>query len=43
MPDPYILTLTGFRRLTALVVWLPLVLKKLPLSLPILCTALGAA
>ncbi|MDF0544161.1 sodium:proton antiporter [Sphingobium sp. H39-3-25] len=35
--------LTGFGLLTALVVWLPLVLKKLPLSLPILCIALGAA
>lgn len=43
LPDPYILTLTGFGLLTALVVWLPLALKKLPLSLPILCIALGAA
>ncbi|MET0239756.1 MAG: sodium:proton antiporter [Sphingobium sp.] len=43
LPDPYILMLTGFGLLTALVVWLPLVLKKLPLSLPILCIALGAA
>lgn len=43
LPDAYILTLTGFGLLTALVVWLPLVLKKLPLSLPILCIALGAA
>ncbi|MBJ6123279.1 cation:proton antiporter [Sphingomonas mollis] len=35
--------LTGFGLLTALVVWLPLVLRKLPLSLPIVCMALGAA
>jgi len=42
-PDPYILILTGFGLLTALVVWLPLVLRKLPLSLPIVCIALGAA
>ncbi len=43
LPDPYILMLTGFGLLTALVVWLPLVLRKLPLSLPIVCMALGAA
>ena len=42
-PDPYILMLTGFGLLTALVVWLPLALRKLPLSLPIVCIALGAA
>ena len=35
--------LTGFGLLTALVVWLPLALRKLPLSLPIVCIALGAA
>ena len=43
LPEPYILTLTGFGILTALVVWLPLALRKLPLSLPIVCIALGAA
>ncbi|RYF18582.1 MAG: sodium:proton antiporter, partial [Oxalobacteraceae bacterium] len=43
LPDPYILTLTGFGLPTALVVWLPLALRKLPLSLPIVCIALGAA
>ncbi|WP_235512819.1 cation:proton antiporter [Sphingomonas sp. Leaf17] len=42
-PEPYILMLTGFGILTALVVWLPLVLRRLPLSLPIVCIALGAA
>ncbi|SOB80008.1 sodium/proton antiporter, CPA1 family [Sphingomonas guangdongensis] len=42
-PDPYILMLAGFGALTALVVWLPLALRKLPLSLPIICIAIGAA
>lgn len=39
---PYILALTGAGLLIALVAWLPLALKKLPLSLPIVCIALGA-
>jgi NhaP-type Na+/H+ or K+/H+ antiporter len=43
MPDPYILILTGAGLLVALVVWLPLALKRLPLSLPIVCIAIGAA
>ncbi|WP_236552717.1 sodium:proton antiporter [Belnapia sp. F-4-1] len=43
LPDSYILTLTGFGFLIALVAWLPLVLKRLPLSLPIVCIVLGAA
>jgi NhaP-type Na+/H+ or K+/H+ antiporter len=43
LPDPYILALTGFGVLVALVAWLPLVLKRLPLSLPIVCIGLGAA
>ncbi|WP_188715992.1 cation:proton antiporter [Paracoccus acridae] len=42
-PDPYILVLTGAGFLIALVAWLPLALKRLPLSLPIVCIALGAA
>src|ERR1700750_70893 len=42
LPDPYVLVLTGFGLLTTLVVWLPLVLRELPLSLPIVCIALGA-
>lgn len=41
-PEPYILLLTGAGLLIALVAWLPLALKKLPLSLPILCIAIGA-
>jgi len=42
-PDPYILVLTGAGLLIALVAWLPLALKRLPLSLPIVCIAIGAA
>jgi sodium/hydrogen antiporter len=43
LPDPYILVLTGLGLLIALVAWLPLALKRLPLSLPIVCIGLGAA
>ncbi|PVM88622.1 cation transporter [Caulobacter endophyticus] len=42
-PAPYILGLTGAGVLIALVAWLPLVLRRLPISLPIICIALGAA
>lgn len=42
-PAPYILALTGAGLLIALVAWLPLALKRLPLSLPIICIGLGAA
>ena len=42
-PDPYILFLTGAGFLIALVAWLPLALRQLPLSLPIVCIGLGAA
>ena len=41
MPDLYIILLTGFGLLIAMVAWLPLLLKRLPLSLPIICIALG--
>lgn len=41
-PDPYILILTGAGLLVALVAWLPLALKRLPLSLPIVCIGIGA-
>lgn len=41
-PDPYILVLTGLGFLVALVAWLPMSLKRLPLSLPIVYIALGA-
>lgn len=43
LPDPYILILTGTGLLIALVAWLPLALKRLPLSLPIVCIGIGAA
>ncbi|UZK67244.1 cation:proton antiporter [Sphingomonas sp. M1-B02] len=42
-PDPYILILTGAGVLIALVAWLPLALKRVPLSLPIICIGIGAA
>ncbi|WP_395332051.1 cation:proton antiporter [Novosphingobium sp. BL-8H] len=42
-PDPYILVVTGAGILVALVTWLPRALRKLPLSLPIVCIGLGAA
>lgn len=41
-PDPYIVVLTGLGALIALVAWLPLALKRLPLSLPIVCVVVGA-
>ncbi|MBZ9678688.1 cation:proton antiporter [Mesorhizobium sp. ES1-1] len=42
-PDPYTLILLGAGFLIALVAWLPLALKRLPLSLPIVCIGLGMA
>lgn len=42
-PEPYILVLTGLGLLIALVAWLPLALKRLPLSLPVVCIGVGAA
>ncbi|MEA1015282.1 cation:proton antiporter [Sphingosinicella sp. LY1275] len=42
-PDPYILILTGAGLLIAVVAWLPLALRKLPLSLPIVCIGIGAS
>ncbi|RYG87205.1 MAG: sodium:proton antiporter [Alphaproteobacteria bacterium] len=41
VPEPYIVWLTMAGVLIALVAWLPLALKRLPLSLPILCIAVG--
>lgn len=40
-PDPYAVALTGAGLLIALVAWLPLALRRLPLSLPIVCLAIG--
>jgi NhaP-type Na+/H+ or K+/H+ antiporter len=43
MPDPYIALLLGLGVIVLLVAWLPLALRKLPLSLSIICVGLGAA
>jgi NhaP-type Na+/H+ or K+/H+ antiporter len=40
--DPYILVLLGAGTLILLVAWLPMVLKELPLSLPMFCIGAGA-
>ena len=40
-PDPYIVFLLGLGALILLVSWAPLGLKRLPLSLAIICVALG--
>jgi len=40
--DPYAIALAGAGFLIALVVWLPLALRRLPLSLPIVCLLIGA-
>ncbi len=39
--DPYIVALVGFGLLILLVVWLPMLLQRLPLSLPIVCVGIG--
>ena len=41
--DPYIPVLLAFGVLVLLCAWLPLLLRKLPLSLPIACVEIGAA
>jgi NhaP-type Na+/H+ or K+/H+ antiporter len=38
----YIVVLTGFGALVLLTAWLPMLLKELPLSLPIICVCIGA-
>ena len=40
--NAYIFVLTGFGALVLLTAWLPMLLKELPLSLPIACVAIGA-
>jgi sodium/hydrogen antiporter len=40
--NAYIVVLAGFGVVVLLTAWLPMVLKELPLSLPIFCVALGA-
>ena len=41
--DTYIYIMAGVGALIALVAWLPSAIKRLPLSLPIVCIAIGAA
>lgn len=41
--DPHIMLLGGFGVLILLVAWVPVLIKNLPLSLPIICIAIGAA
>ncbi|MDO9710447.1 cation:proton antiporter [Paracraurococcus lichenis] len=41
--DPYLVLLVGAGALILLVAWLPMALKELPLSLPMICVAFGAA
>jgi NhaP-type Na+/H+ or K+/H+ antiporter len=41
--DPYIVVLAGVGAVVLLTAWLPMLLKELPLSLPIVCVAIGAA
>ena len=40
--DIYIVTLTILGVVVLLTAWLPMMLRRLPLSLPILCLAIGA-
>jgi NhaP-type Na+/H+ or K+/H+ antiporter len=40
--DPYVLLLAVFGAVVLLTAWLPLVLKELPLSLPMVCIGIGA-
>ncbi|WP_230532522.1 cation:proton antiporter [Microvirga roseola] len=40
--DPYIVVLAGFGAVVLLTAWLPMLLRELPLTLPIFCVALGA-
>lgn len=42
MPDPYILVLLLAGGLIAMVAWLPLIFRRAPLSLPIVCVLIGA-
>ncbi len=41
--DSYFIVLGGFGALVLLTAWLPMVLRQLPLSLPIVCVGIGAA
>jgi sodium/hydrogen antiporter len=39
--EPYIVVIAGFGAIVLLTAWLPLLLKELPLSLPIICVGIG--
>ena len=41
MDDTYVVVLAGFGAVVLLTAWLPMLLKELPLSLPIVCVTLG--
>lgn len=41
--DAYIVVLAGFGAVVLLTAWLPMLLRELPLTMPIFCVALGAA
>lgn len=41
--DPHIILLGSFGLLMLLVAWVPVLIKRLPLSLPIICIAIGVA
>ncbi|WP_348644780.1 hypothetical protein [Methylobacterium sp. WL116] len=41
--ETYVLVVAGFGALVLLTAWLPMVLRALPLSLPICCVGVGAA
>ena len=41
--DPYIILLVGIGALILLVAWLPMLLRELPLSLPMFCVGIGFA
>jgi hypothetical protein len=41
--DIYIVTLTILGVVVLLTAWLPMIFRRLPLSLPIACLAIGAA
>ena len=41
--DAYVIVLAGFGAVVLLTAWVPLLLKDLPLSLPIICVGVGFA
>jgi NhaP-type Na+/H+ or K+/H+ antiporter len=41
LPEPYILFLIGLGLVVMLIAWIPMVFRRLPLSLPIICVGIG--